>query len=211
MELRFSELREFPVDDAGARGGRIADLYFDDRTWRVADVIVEIGHWPKSHRVMVPVEAVALDAPPDGIRLRIADGTAERDADAELPVSRQMDLKYHDYLRWLAYWINGFAVPYAPDRLTQMTDAALGDAHLRSAAAVIGHHVLARDGDAGHVADYVIDPANWYIRDVVVHAGIWPHAREAHLSPYWISEVSWARSCVDVRLARDRVLRTAGE
>jgi hypothetical protein len=210
MQVRFSELRDMQVDEANAGSGRLADLYFDDRTWRVTDVIVETGHWPKSHRVLVEAADVRIDRADgdDGVHVRIDDGAVQRDADAELPVSRQMELKYHDYLRWLAYWINGFAVPYAPDAMSEMP---AGDSHLRSAAAVLGHHILARDGDAGHVADYIIDPADWYIRDLVVHAGVWPHAREAHLSPYWVSDVSWPRSCIDVRIGRERVLRGTAE
>jgi hypothetical protein len=208
---RFSELRDLPVDGPALGGARLVDAHFDDRTWRISSLVLEAGHWPRSHRILVAADNVVLEDPPDGPRLRIDDAAPTRDADAELPVSKQMELKYHDYLRWLAYWINGFAVPYAPDKLTELSEAGLRDPHLRSAAAVVGHHILARDGEAGRVDDYLIDPASWYVRDIVVHSGVWPHVHEALLSPYWVSEVSWARACVDVRMKRERVLASAAE
>lgn len=212
--LRFSELRELPVD--GPEGaGHVVDLHFDDRSWRATSMVLEEGHWPRSHRVVVAAEDVAADEAPaggaQGRRLRVREGAVLRQVDAELPVSKQMELKYHDYLRWLAYWINGFAVPYDPAIGDAAAEAAARDAHLRSAAAIIGHHVLARDGDAGRVDDYVIDPSGWSVRDLVVHAGVWPHVREALLSPYWVSDVSWARGCVDVHVPRERVLSSAAE
>ena len=42
------------------------------------------------------------------------------------------------------------------------------DSHLRSTHAVTGYHLWARDGEIGHVEDFVIDDETWAIRYLIV-------------------------------------------
>ena len=42
------------------------------------------------------------------------------------------------------------------------------DPHLRSAEEVTGYHILASDGEIGHVRDFLLEDDDWSIRYIVV-------------------------------------------
>ena len=81
--------------------------------------------------------------------------------------------------------------------------------HLRSATHVTGHHVVARDGELGHVCDFVVDDQAWQLPDVVVQKRHWLHTSQMELATYWVDSMSWAMSTVQMDLTRDVALELA--
>jgi len=65
------------------------------------------------------------------------------------------------------------------------------DPHLRSTHEVIGYHLLAIDGEIGHVDDFIIDDETWAIRYLVVATKNWWPGKKVLISPKWIESVSW--------------------
>jgi hypothetical protein len=66
------------------------------------------------------------------------------------------------------------------------------DCHLRSCSAVMGYHLHAKDGDVGHVDDFLVDDRTWAIRYLVVNTSVKltreeEHAMHAHYgrTGYW--------------------------
>ncbi len=82
-----------------------------------------------------------------------------------------------------------------------------GDPHLRSTKEVIGYHIEARDGEIGHVEDFIIDDESWAVRYMVVDTSNWWLGKKVPVSPQWIKEVSWADSTVSVDISREEIER----
>jgi sporulation protein YlmC with PRC-barrel domain len=76
------------------------------------------------------------------------------------------------------------------------------DSHLRSTHAVTGYHLLARDGEIGHVEDFVIDDETWAIRYLIVSTtDFWPGKKGPDIATV-DRKVSWEESEVVVDLSR---------
>jgi RNA polymerase-binding protein DksA len=80
-----------------------------------------------------------------------------------------------------------------------------GDPHLRSTKALIGYYIGAKDGDIGHVQDFIIDDKTWAIRYMVVDTVNWWPGKKVVIAPQWIERVSWEESKVFVDLSRERI------
>ncbi|MDQ3257841.1 MAG: PRC-barrel domain containing protein, partial [Acidobacteriota bacterium] len=70
---------------------------------------------------------------------------------------------------------------------------------------MIGYYIEARDGDIGHVEDFLIDDESWAIRYMVVDTVNWWPGKKVIVSPQWIKRVSWAESKVYVDLPREQI------
>jgi hypothetical protein len=79
------------------------------------------------------------------------------------------------------------------------------DPHLRSTADVSGHHIQARDGEIGHVEDFIIDDKTWAIRYLIIDTENWWPGKHVLVSPQWIERVSWIDSKVFVNLSRETI------
>jgi hypothetical protein len=80
-----------------------------------------------------------------------------------------------------------------------------GDQHLRSAREV-GHYAIhARDGDLGHVGDFLVDDASWAIRSMVVDTRNWLPGKHVLVPTDSITEVSWEQASVMVDLTREAI------
>jgi hypothetical protein len=80
-----------------------------------------------------------------------------------------------------------------------------GDPHLQSANEVINYYIEAKDGDIGHVEDFIVEDQTWVIRYMVVDTRNWLPGKKVLVSPQWIKEVSWANARVYVDLLRDTI------
>ena len=104
--------------------------------------------------------------------------------------------------------------PYYPyivsdrEKLAKYVGEKPWDPHLRSTHAVTGYHIHAKDGDIGHVEDFVIDDETWAIRYLVIDTKNWWPGKSVLVSPSWIQRVSWDESKVFVNLTRESIKRS---
>jgi hypothetical protein len=82
------------------------------------------------------------------------------------------------------------------------------EAHLRSTRAVTGYHVLALDGEIGHVEDFFFNDESWEIRYVIINTSNWWGGKRVLISPQWIQRVSWVRRKIYVNLARGLIRKS---
>ena len=68
-----------------------------------------------------------------------------------------------------------------------------------------GHHIHAKDGDIGHVDDFVIDDESWAIRYLIVDTRNWFPGKKVLVSPQWIRRVSWSEAKIFVNLSREAI------
>jgi hypothetical protein len=73
-------------------------------------------------------------------------------------------------------------------------DKKAWDPHLRSTDNVSGHNIQAKDGEIGHVEDFIIDDETWAIRYLIIDTKNWWPGKKVLVSPLWIDRVSWSES-----------------
>ena len=73
------------------------------------------------------------------------------------------------------------------------------------AAAIKGYAVAASDGEIGHVADVLVEDADWGIHYLVVDTKNWWPGRKILVSPRLIKDIDWISRQVDLRVVRQRV------
>jgi hypothetical protein len=70
---------------------------------------------------------------------------------------------------------------------------------------VKGYHIMASDGEIGHVQGFLVDDETWSIRYLIVNTSNWWIGHAVLVSPEWIQDVSWGDSRVVVSLERQAI------
>jgi hypothetical protein len=208
-------LKGYKLDSLDGEIGRTKEFYFDDRYWVVRYLVADTGTWLTSRKVLVSpyalstVNAADHDIAVNLTRKQIEDSPS---LDSDRPVSRQFEDDYYGYYGWPSYWGGPYmwgSYPYMMrdrERWADIIHDAEGwDPHLRSTHDVTGHRIEARDGEIGHVEDFVIDDDTWAIRYLCVSTRNWWPGKKVLISPQWIDRVSWSESTVVLNLTRDAI------
>lgn len=207
--------------------GKVKDFYFDDEAWVIRYMVADTSKWLGGRDVLI--SPYSLGQPDwEGKTLPVTVSKAQvmnsPAADSDLPVSRQFERSYLGYYGYPYYWGGsglwgqGFypgtfpadvgVIPY--DRYQGHLRAPTsrdGDAdpHLRSCHSVRGHHLVATDGEIGHVQGFLMDDATWSIRYLIVDTSNWWMGHQVLVSPEWIVSVNWPNSTVVVDLTREDI------
>ena len=177
--------------------GHVEQFYFDDRNWRINYVVTNIGNWLHGKQVLMSPEVINSiegdDEPVINVALTKEQVRQSLDAQTHRPVSLQQPHDYYLYLG-LPHYLN-VAVSPDPD----------SDAHLRSTKIVARYHIMAVDGEIGHLDGFLIDDETWTIRYAMADTRNWWHGKEILLATEWIYWISWAESNVYVGFRRERI------
>jgi uncharacterized protein YrrD len=76
---------------------------------------------------------------------------------------------------------------------------------LRSVNSILGSTILARDGELGHVHDFLFDDRTWTVRYLVVETGSWLASRRVLLSPSIAGWPDWEKRVLPINLTKDQV------
>ena len=214
---RIRELRGFSVHATDGEVGNPEEVYFDDRTWSVRYLVVNTGGWLMGRRVLIaPVGVSELDDSEELLRVNLTRGQIEHSPplDAEKPISRQYEEEYYKHYDWAPYWgaggIAGEAHMPPPARVIAKSPDAekvpkgeIEASHLRSSAELTGYYIEARDGEIGHVEDFVIDNKDWTLGYLEVDTRNWWPGKKVLVSPKTIEGVSWQERKVLLALKRE--------
>jgi uncharacterized protein YrrD len=224
----------FAIGATDGEIGEVTDVYFDDERWTIRYMVVATGRWLHGRKVLIsPISVRGLswdDAVVDVAisRQQVRDSPG---IDTDKPVSRQHEVAFYNHYGYPNYWegsspwgLGTYPLPWvgaSPDaapcslqatdddgrRRRQRRDCEhpTGDCHLRSCNQVIGYEVMATDGPAGNIEDFVIDDSNWAIRHVVVATRKWLHRQHVLLPTETIVGVSWSEHEVYVNVTRGAV------
>jgi sporulation protein YlmC with PRC-barrel domain len=202
--------------------GDVKDFYFDDKSWAVRYVVVDTGSWLSGRQVLISPRAFGDFHQAGKIlsvnlsRKQIEESPA---IESHKPVSRQYEEEYHRYYGWPFYWEGDglwgrseFPIlSAAPETMPDQETAAANrkhehaDAHLRSAQAVNGYSIKASDGVIGHVCDFMIDPTNWAICQLVIKTGHRFTGKEVQIPVGKVDRISYEESTVSLNLFRQAV------
>lgn len=223
MLLRLNEVRGYDIQASDGSIGKARDFFFDDGLWTVRYLVVDTG-WLFGRKALVaPDEIRGVDAAGSEISVSLSKKEIEEGpgVGTDLPVSRQEELALREHYGWPKYWevypAGIGAAPLIPPLLPHEavgTPAASsaeadmrerGDPSLRSAREVEGYHIDAKDGEIGHVEDFVLDDEHWTIRYIVVDTRNWLPGRKVLVAPGWAEGIDWAGRLVRVKLDRDAI------
>jgi uncharacterized protein YrrD len=221
-----STFKGFAIEAKDGRIGAINDLLFDDQTWKVRWLIVDTGGWLPGRQVLIHPSAILQENDLKHelhVSLTKAQVAASPSIFEDQPVSRQMELHLYDYYGWDPMWgasyfgasPNAIAAPFSsPPQFggTVMRDASSpappadsGDPHLRSIAAVTGYHILATDGEIGHVEDFLVDRASLGIRYLIIDTKNWWPGEHVLMSPFAVKEIRWSDRQIQLNVDRKKV------
>lgn len=194
--------------------GRVADFYFDDDSWVIQYLVVDTGNWLQNRkRLLSPLVLKQPDWESARFPVSLTQAEVENspDIETEKPISRQQQIQLHNYYMWPMYWSVPGGVyyvgmpPEAIPILAEDEEAESAESHLRSADELQGYLLQARDGDIGHVEDFIVDDESWSINYMVVDTCTWLPGRQVLIAPAWIETVDWASARVQVDLLRETV------
>ena len=218
MLSKASTLKGYKLDALDGDIGRVKEFYFDDRHWTIRYLVANSGAWLIGRQVLIaPHALVAINGPEQSIAINLTKEQIKSspELDSDKPVSRQFEESYYGYYGWPGYWQG----PYVwgdsptPERNREKTYVTIPgekawNHHLRSTLAVTGYDLHARDGDIGHVSDFIIDDETWAIRYLIIDTGNWWPGKKVLVSPHWIQRVSWSEAKVFVNLSRETIQKS---
>lgn len=214
MLIQASSMSGYSIHASDGNIGTVTDLLFDDDTWLVRWLVVDVGRWLLGRKVLLPSTALGhLDIAGEkfSVRLSRQQVKASPDIDTNLPVSRQMEACIYDYYGWRPYWSNGFYLGgfgYPAASLSSEPDldaAPNADRRLRSANEIKGYHIHATDGEIGHVEDLLIEDGDWSIHYLSVKTSNWWVGRDVLISPRSVQDIDWQERRISLDVDRTRV------
>jgi uncharacterized protein YrrD len=195
--------------------GKVKEFYFDDRHWTVRYLVANTGTWLSGRQVLIsPYALVAVNTDHENIVVDLTKKQIEDSPslDSDRPVSRQFEENYYGYYDYPRYWGGPCSWGYYPyiernrEKWNDFTrDEKKWDHHLRSSHEVTGYHIQAKDGELGHVEDFIIDDETWAIRYLIVNTSNWWAGKKVLVSPQWIERVSWGEKKVFINLSRETI------
>ncbi len=225
MLRHSSAINGYAIEASDGDIGAVSDFLFDDATWLVRWVVVDTGNWLSGRKVLLPPSVLGrLYANNRVLAVKLTKQQVKDspEIDTDRPVSRQMETSVYDYYGWSPYWGSGFymggygympgsgmASPYLGARRREQeianAHADSDDVHLRSVEAVTGYHIHARDGEIGHVEDFLVDDADWSIHYLVVDTKNWWPGKKILVSTRSAGEIDWRDKLVNLDVDRQRI------
>jgi hypothetical protein len=224
MLWNASKIKGRAIAARDGTAGQVVDYLFDDISWHVRWAVVDTSGWLSGRKVLLPTSALGpleTEGRDLSIELTMQQVKDSPDIDTERPVSRQMETHLYDHYGWAPYWGEGLymgAYGYGAGFWTspplekdseerEILEARRDhdDPHLRSIEAVTGYHLHARDGEVGHVEDFLIDDSNWGVHYMVVDTKNWWPGKRVLISPRSVQGFDWKSRLVNTNVDREAV------
>ena len=215
MLSKAKTLKGYKLDSLDGEIGKVKEFYFDDRHLTIRYLVADTGNWLTGRQVLIsPYALVAVIKEEQHIVVELTKKQIEDSPslDYDKPISQQFEEAYYGYYGWPMYWAGPYAwgpYPMIVRNLSQWKGSGntekAWDPHLRSTYNVTDYNIQARDGEIGHVEDFIIDDDTWAIRYLIIDTmNLWP-GKKVLLSPQWIERISWDESKVFVNLSCDSI------
>lgn len=221
MLRSVKELTGFDIVASDGEIGKVSEFYFDDQTWTIRYLIADTGNWLMSRLVLISPEALGKpdwDKKEFPVKLTKKQVEESPEITKDRPVSKQQEHDLTNYYGWPYYWtgmsggIPG-AIPYtvsmeanASADMRNESEEPKGDPHLRSTDEVDGYTILAKDGEIGHVKDFIVDDETWTIRYLIVNTNKWlPGGKDVIIALTWIKDIDWLETRVVVDLDKNSI------
>lgn len=223
MFRSVKSLKNMLVEATDGYLGKIEEFYFDDQSWAIRYLVVEIGPiLSKKKKLLSPAAFVGPRSEGFVVNITTEQIRESPDIDTDKPISRQKELKLHDYYNWPYYWnypiyTNAFGAPLfsgyggafdpaalSSDRYYIEKDREIRDQQLqqsnesgmRSTNEIIDYAVKANNTDIGYVDDFLIDDDQWVLRYSIINTDGFLSGRKVILGSHWAQKIEWASKSV---------------
>ena len=196
------DLYGYKIHATDGEAGHLGQFYFDDHTWNVRFIVVNVGKWLHGRQVLIsPAMITEVDDLGKTIHTALTTEQILNSAGTytHKPVALQHPTNVSIYFGWPPYW--GPSGSYVT-----VDSPSENDQYLRSSEVVGGYHIMAVNGEIGHIEDFILDDETWKIRYVVADTRNWWPGKRVLLATDWILWVSWAESNAYVNVPRERII-----
>jgi hypothetical protein len=182
----FRELEKFRARAVDGRAcGRIRDIYFDDQTWAIRQLVVSIEprQFGRKEVLVEPRDVFAVCDAEVQLKTSWENLDAAPLATSILPVCKQ-------------YASMAFS---SPGSSFLARGAAGSDPYLRSAKAVTNYAINLGGKFAGVLANFIFDDLSWEIRYLGIEQRIEHKKLQFHIVPQAVERFTWATQRVLLR------------
>jgi hypothetical protein len=228
MLKSLEKLHGSTVSAADGEVGTVARLLVDVHQWVVRYIVVNTGNWLAGHEVLISPWSIAPGTKAsEDLTLSLTRDQVQNSPpyDATQALTREHEHALLGYYGYPLYWAGPMLwgpVPAAaagapPDILsaraegvdpTGGTATALADGDVSGLAdsqEIFGTHLHARDGDIGHVDDFLAEADTWRIRYLVVDTNNWWIGKHVLIAPDWIEKFDWPDHKLHVIVDRESI------
>jgi len=207
MPHTLSELMKYSVHSTDGEIGSVRNFLFDDSTWEIRYLVINVGSWLERRDVVLAISAVEQpnrEKKTFNVRMTKDQVRDSPDVDSEKPVSRQQEIAMEKYFGKMATWVNDNLEWGAPTPTGRKYPVhTKEDPHLRSVRALFGYEICGTDGEIGRLESFILDDATWHIGYLEVKAGKWLLDRTVLIPTRWIESVSWDNCRVNLHHSKD--------
>ena len=198
------------VDASDGEMGNIRNFLFDDRSWRIRYLVVDVGRLLNRQEVVL---AVSFFEKPNWanqscqVRYTKKQVSNSPDVDSQMPVSRQQEIAMRDYFAGEQFWIDaglGAGPPILPGADLPVNSEE-EDPHLRSVVDLSSYEVWASDGEIGHLHGFVMDEVTWHLGYLDVRAGRWLCHRSVLIPTRLVESISYTGRRIRLQHTRDGI------
>jgi len=213
------------ISGAAVRGtdgdiGTLEDFYFEEDRWTVRYLLVDTGKWFSGKRVLISPMSVSGEWGRTGVPLSLTkdqvwNSPEFKEGDDLSPASESKILAYYrypDYWGSASLWgsfdsptalVTGVPVDAAP--VAEKSGIDPEGRNLRSVRKSTGYHLQARNGEIGHVDDFLIGEDSWRIRYLLVDTSNWIGGRSVIVSPDTVEGIDKERGQLFVAADREAI------
>lgn len=186
MLRKISELEDYNVYASDGEIGSIKGFYFEEGSWKVHYILLDTGKWLPGRKVVISTEALnRIDHTDKALHIGLTKDRIK--SSPEVNEDEPLSLDYVSRLGRHYGW-------------SEAVSERLQNSH-----EVTGFYIEARDGDIGHVEDFLVDDDEWMIRYIIVDTRNWWPGKKVLVSPDWIESVRWRDKKVHVDMSRDQI------
>lgn len=215
MLIKAKTLKGYVLIAIDGEIGYVKDFYFDDKQWIVRFLVAETGNWLIGKKVLISPYAIGVcNEQTEKIEIKLSKNEIEISPSFESnkPVSLQFETEYYECHKWPTNW-NGTGMWGLFPNLTYTKNiwdvnqkmVNTWDPHLRSTNEVSGYVIQAKNGEIGHVMDFIIDDKTWAIRYLIIDTTNWFGGKKVLISPKWIQDINWEESKILINLSLEEI------
>lgn len=202
------------VQGADGKLGRLQDVYFDDRAWRVEFLMICRGRFPACCFLASPDRIVQRST--DRVMLSLSKSEAKNAAGAD---SVETVTEHERKLLRECYGISdvtkypGRWQPHEAIATQEEVETAAEELHdpkadrsLRSLSEFLDYLVQVREGDAGTVDDLLVGEDDWLVNYIVVNTkGYATFPQKILVRAEWVESISWEQSTASLDSSLERL------
>lgn len=192
--------------------GKSNDFLFDDENFKIRYLVANTSKWLPSRKVLISPRSIKnqIEEHDTLLPVNLTKEKIKNSPDLSLhePVSRQHEAEYLSYYDFPFYWESHIINELSKDSQVSGIPTKQhhqDNIHLRSIDEIIGYRIEAKDGQIGHVEDFIIDDKNWKIRYLVVDTRDWLPGKNVLLIRSQIKSICWSTHHVLVNITKDQV------